>query len=401
MQRLLLLTISALFIVQCSKTSTPKQPAHTFILDEVPQHIQKLENLIVFPGDSEPMYSIEMIPEETFGETGKPYLTKVVDCVVDDKGRAIIWNTSSNYEQILYVYNADGTYHTQMGRQGRGPGEYGHILGMQVKAGKIFVLDFTSQRLNEYSTEDYSLVRSSLFEQWNSGDKFNFGYVEPRNDGNYLLNFSDNGSKVGRLEIKYQVMDNEGNTVNVEPLIFPDGFRIKIGQSMHPTMPLTFLGKTITALSDEDVLYAVWTRDFLIKKYDAKGVYQSAIYYPIQGSPFDLNEYTKTEMFSPKARDIEKAFATMDEDLPDTFPVIEKLMVDDENRIWVAVSMGIKSDDYEWWILKESGELLAKFIHPKDQPIYNIKNRYLYSKNVNEETGSEYVVKYRIELTEN
>lgn len=38
---------------------------------------------------------------------------------------------------------------------------------------------------------------------------------------------------------------------------------------------------------------------------------------------------------------------------------------------------------------------------PHDQPIYDIKKGYLYSKKTNEETGTEFVVKYRIELTEN
>lgn len=403
MLRLLLITLLSLFIFQCSKTSTPEQPAHTFILDEVPQHIQKVENLSVFPGDAKPMYSMELIPVQSFGDTGERYVIQIVGCIVDDKGRVIIQDTinkADSFPYKLYVFNADGTYHNQLGGQGKGPGEYGLILGLQAKAGKVFVLDYTSLRLNEYSTKDYSFVHSILLESWKSDEGLEFGYVEARNDGNYLVIFSDIRSKTGRLEIKYQVMDNEGNRVNVEPLVFPDGFKIKVGQSMQPTMALTFLGKTISALSQEDALYVVWTKDFLIKKYDAKGEYQSAIYYPIQGSPFDLNEYTETQLFSPKARDIEKAFATMDEDLPETFPVVAKLMVDDENRIWVAVPAGVQHDAYEWWILNQSRELLAKLLLPRDQPIYDIKNGYLYSKKTNEETGAEFVVKYRIALTE-
>lgn len=243
-------------------------------------------------------------------------------------------------------------------------------------------------------------MHSTLFESWKSGDGFRFGFVEPRNDGNYFLSFSDKNSEFGRQKTKYLVMDDEGKRAPVQPLSFPAGFTIKVRQSMRPTMPLTFLGKTITALSDDDVLRTVWTKDFLIKMYDAKGIYQSAFYYPIEGSPFDLKAYTKAELFSPKARDIEKAFADLDEELPKTFPVIDKLLVDDENRIWVAIPAGLQREKYAWWILKESGELLAKLILPKDQRIYDIKNDYLYSKQTNEETGTEYAVKYRIELTE-
>lgn len=399
-------------LIQCSDNSKPEKAVSIEpieqagkidpdrILDEIPPHIQEVENLAIFPGDSEPLYSIELIPEQTFGETGEPYLVNVLSSVVDDQGKIIIHSADANYEQILHVFNADGTYHTQLGRQGRGPGEYLHVLGLEAKAEKVFVLDYTNKRLNEYSTEDYSFVRSILLETWKSGDGWRFGFIEPRNDGNYLLVFSEDRSKLGRLKIKFQVMDHEGNTVNTEPLVFPDGFRIKAGQSMQPTMPLTFLGRTVTALSHEDVLYTAWTKDFLIKKYDANGKYQSAIYYPIKGAPFDLDEYIKTQLFSPKKRDIEEAFAEMDQEFPESFPVIKTIKVDDENRIWVAVPPGVKSENYEWWILNETGELLAKLVLPRDQKIYDIKNGYLYSKKTDEETEAEYVVKYRIELTE-
>ncbi|HET8864787.1 MAG TPA: 6-bladed beta-propeller [Gracilimonas sp.] len=411
-KRLLLSIFLCFSLIQCSDNSKPEKAVPTElpeqaekiepnrVLDEIPQHIQEVENLTIFPGDSEPLYSIALIPAQSFGETGEPYLTRILGCVVDDHGGVIIHSADANYEQILHVYNAYGTYHAQLGRQGRGPGEYGNIVGIQAKAGKVFVLDYTSQRLNEYSTKDYSFMRSILLENWKSGDGLRFGYIEARNDGNYLLVFSENRSKPGRLESKYQVMDHAGNKVSAEPLVFPYGFRIKVGQSIRPTMPITFLGTTLTALSHEDALYAVWTNDFLIKKYDAKGEYQSAIYYPIQGSPFDLNEYSKTQLFSPKVGDIEKAFATMDEELPENFPVVDKLMVDDKNRIWVAVPAGAEREYYEWWILNETGELLAKLVLPKDQRIYDIKNGHLYSKETDEETGAEFVIKYRVELIE-
>jgi len=42
-------------------------PEYIQILDEIPQHIQEVENLTVYPGDAEPLYSIELIPEQDFG----------------------------------------------------------------------------------------------------------------------------------------------------------------------------------------------------------------------------------------------------------------------------------------------------------------------------------------------
>src|SRR5690554_1957980 len=152
-QKLVFTVLSILLsflLIQCSDNPRPEQippvpidqaevTGHIRVLDEIPPHVQSVENLTTFPGDSEPLYSMKLIPVLSFGETGKPYLTQVVGCIVDDKGRVIVQNVGRpNYEQILYVFNADGSYHTQIGRQGKGPGEYGWIVGLQAKAGKVF-----------------------------------------------------------------------------------------------------------------------------------------------------------------------------------------------------------------------------------------------------------------------
>ena len=111
-QGLLLIVFLCLFIVKCSNNPTPRQPElreqsdHIFILDEIPQHIREVDNLTIFPGDFEPRYSIELIPEQAYGETGEPYLTTLYDTVVDDQGRVIILNANTNtdHEHSIYVY---------------------------------------------------------------------------------------------------------------------------------------------------------------------------------------------------------------------------------------------------------------------------------------------------------
>jgi len=75
-------------------------------------------------------------------------------------------------------------------------------------------------------------------------------------------------------------------------------------------------------------------------------------------------------------------------------------MADDENRIWAAVPMYGEPMKYEWWILAPSGELLAKLQRPREKTIFDIKDGYLYAKEIDEETGAEFVVKNRMELTE-
>lgn len=170
---------------------------------------------------------------------------------------------------------------------------------------------------------------------------------------------------------------------------------------MSPTLGVgQVMGSNLEALSNDDELYSIWTKDFLIKKYDHNGIYQSAFYYPVQGLPFDLEWYEKTSPFGYSADEVEKGIKNMDLELPETLPVLSGLMADDENRIWAAVRMDSIREMFEWWILDESGELLAKLQRPREKTIFDIKDGYLYAKEIDEDTDVEFVVKYRIELEE-
>ena len=404
--RLSLTILLCLFLVDCSENSGLE---HIRVLDEIPEHIQEVKNLTIYPGDSDPLYEIELIPVQSFGETGEPYLTHIAGCVVDENERVIIWDIDPHGggfppRNSLYVYNPEGTYHTQIGRTGRGPGEFGMLTSIQTNDGNVFVLDHTNSRLNVFNTNDYSIERSTLVEGWSvwhheSVQNLGFSRLDTRNDGNHLAVFSEWVSDGRTMDYIYLLIDTEGDVLNPEPLIFPAGFTITPNTNPPgPSMSLPFMGSTITALSGEDALFTAWTQDFLIKKYDADGMYQSAIYYPVTGSSFDLNDHIESSRYNQ--RDIRNAFENRDEDLPETNPVLADLMVDDENRIWAAVPMDSQGEIYEWWILAPSGELLAKLLRPREQRIFDIKQGYLYGRETNEETGAEYVVRYRIELTE-
>jgi len=404
---MLLFVIGLFFFMHCSNQN---DSGHIQILDEIPEHILEVENLTIFPGDAKPEYSVELVPVQTYGADGEPYLTSIVNGVVDENGRLIILDVNFGGgtfppDNRIIVFQPDGTYLTQIGRSGQGPGEYGLAGIPDVKAGKVYVQDITNSRLNIYSAEDYSFVSTVLLEQWDVRKHeavvdFELGTPLFRHDGNLLARFinrvPDNES---RSEIKYLLVNTDGDVLNTEPLVFPGGFTVR-PQTVPPgpIISLPFMGTTITALSPDDALYSALTREFLIKKHDANGIYQSAIYYPIAGVPVDLNSYTGSSRHS--LSDIRTAFDHIDEEIPESTSPLIALKVDDEHRIWAGVLANPGLENFEWWILDRSGKLLAKLDHPRSQLIIDIKNGYLYNKETDEETGAEFVVKYLIELTE-
>ncbi len=396
----------SLIFVHCSNQ---KDLGHIQILDEIPEHIQEIENITIFPGDSEPEYSVELVPVQTFGAEGEPYLTNIINGVVDENGRLIILDVNFGGgtfppDNRIIVFQPDGSYLTQIGRSGQGPGEFGLTGIPDVKAGKVYVVDISNSRLNIYSAGDYSFIRTVLFEQWNVREHEAVVDLELsrtpvfRHDGNLLARFIDRvPDNESRSEIKYLLVNTDGDVLNPEPLVFPAGFTVR-PQSVPPgpSISLPFMGTTITALSPDDALYSALTREFLIKKHNADGIYQSAIYYPVAGAPVDLNSYTGSTRHS--LSEIRTAFDHIDEEIPESTSPLIALKVDDEYRIWAGVLANPNLENLEWWILDRSGKLLAKLEYPRSQRIIDIKNGHLYNKEINKYTDEEFVVKYRIEL---
>lgn len=405
---IIFLFMFCLFVVQCSEQNDSNQIR---ILDEIPEHIRDIENITIFPGDSEPPYTVELIPVQTFGAEGEPYLSSIINGVVDEDGRLIILDVDFEGETFppsnrIHVFNPDGSYLTQIGRYGRGPGEFGLAGIPDVKAGKVYVVDISNSRLNIYSAEDYSFERTVLFDHWSvwahdsieeSGMRMSKVF---RHDGNLLARFTSRvpGNET-RSQIKYLLVNTDGDVLNPEPLVFPGGFTVRPETvPPGPSISLPFMGTTITALSPDDALYSALTREFLIKKHDANGIYQSAIYYPVAGASVDLNSYAESSRHS--LSNIRSAFGRIDEEIPESTSPLIALKVDDEHRIWAGVLANPDLEYLEWWILDRSGKLLAKLEHPRNRRIVDIKNGYLYQKEVDEETGTEFVGMYRIQFNE-
>lgn len=422
MLRLILITVVTLFNTQCSDNPKPEPiPPAPFnqvevtsdlrVLDEIPEHIKEFENLTVFSADSSAPYSARLVPVQTFGKSGDYYLTKVEGLTVDEKNRVIVADRGTNYALTIHVFNEDGTYRNPLGKPGRGPGEYNSPFFLQANAGNVYLYDFLGKRINAYNIDDYSISKTSLQEYWDIRNEkeiqgYMLGGMKVLNDGKILVKFFEPSHKKSssRSKSKYLLMNLDGNMMDFSPFTFYEHLSIITENSS--SFPNIFpIGRTLSAISNEGEILTSSTQEFLIKKYNSNGIYQSAIYYPIEGSSLDFETFLKSgRKFGPtipKIDEVKKAYKEIGEEVPRTNPVVDNLMVDDENRIWVAVPTGAKSDIYEWWILAETGELLTKLVLPLEQLILAIKNGYVYFKVTDEETGEEYVVKYLLELTKN
>lgn len=84
-------------------------------------------------------------------------------------------------------------------------------------------------------------------------------------------------------------------------------------------------------------------------------------------------------------------------EIPDTWPAMDRMLIDDDGRLWVATIVEDLSV-FEWWVLDESGEFITTFEWSRDELIEVVKNGKMYTRQTDEETGLQQVVRYRVEM---
>jgi hypothetical protein len=162
----------------------------------------------------------------------------------------------------------------------------------------------------------------------------------------------------------------------------------------------SFFSKSLFAISDDDVIYTARSEEFKVDVRNTEGTILRTISHPYTNLPvtrgelIDLYEEKETSVMGDG---VEEAMIAEADSIPDTWPALNELLVDDENRLWVSTIVE-DFDVYEWWILEESGELITTFKWPRDETIEVIKNGKMYTRETDEGTGLQQVVRYRIEM---
>lgn len=366
---------------------------------DIPLHLQDIDNLTVYSIEEEPAYRLQLIHEQSFGDTGNLHFRHIGGALADESNRVILFG-NVNGSPGIHVFNPDGSHLSAIGRTGSGPGEFRMLLSPpEIKSNLLYHFDPSLLRVNVFSMDDFSLDQTFILEPWDvrhspEVDGMLTGYVHPRNDQSFLIGFS--GQVEDTLRQKYLITGPDGQALSdvILELYFENKF---ISSETSFGVNLDFKGRSLLSISESDEIYTTWTEEFLIRKYDSQGEYHSAFYYPLRGGAFDREQFYETNPIL-RARPDLQAIIENEERFPDTWPVLESILVDDEDRIWAATTTD-EFNLFRWRVLESDGELLAEFIKPRDQRVLHIKNGYLYMHETVEESGLQSVEKYRIELT--
>lgn len=371
--------------------------------DALPIEIQQLQNLKIFPVDSTFDNTIYFQKSAVYRGENDVLIGRVGSVVVDSLNRVFIADLQ---EKKVNVFESDGRFVKQIGREGRGPGEFGYIKSLQIRDHRLYGFDSKQNTLNIFELENLTIDKSLVLAQ----NKIKYPELKgllPQidelfvtNNERYIAKFkSDNSSKAKaweNFEFKGLLfpLGNNGEISSGKLFDFHFATGTQVGTSLSNALKgyhlKAFFGNTLIVLSSDEEIYFAEPDHFLIKKYNLKGEYQSAFYYNYSKIPIDQESAMQANLPDLYFNNWESIKA------PENWPTFTDLKIDDQDRLWVAVTVE-DMKVYEWWVINKEGEVFTKFEWSRNKPIQHIRDGHLYTKEIDEE-GLDVVVKYKFVL---
>lgn len=366
--------------------------------EKVPKHLQELENLNVL-ADVEPAGNVMFSKAQTFGEINlgllPPQRGYGPDVAVDERG--YVYRADKGGRTIL-VFNDGGELVQNVGREGRGPGEFQSIAAIDLSEGRLVVYDSILSRLSIFSTDNGELLQSLSINAASWKHQVEAVNPYPQTivalEADLYLTSVIEEKEDGSVYHAYYKMNGKGQFISGKIVETKHSERLtgttKQGRSAGINLPYSTKGKI--SVPKDGHIFHINTGEFLIRVYDEDGNDVRSIYYPYEKEPLE-----KQEVLDEYHPNMHPVFDNAE--FPDRWPALESLIIDDEHKIWIYTIVEDK-EIRQWYLLENSGEVLASFSWPSDSEIKIIRNNKMYAEETNPETGSKVIVGYDIDYAE-
>jgi hypothetical protein len=374
------------------------------LMPEVPEYIMELENLTVYQTDSKISTILSFKQDAIYGDTEDVFIGNIRDIAVDDIGRVFIADPTI---MVVHAFDTDGQYIGQLGREGRGPGEFSNIRSLNVHRNRLYAYDPSQYRMHIFTLHDLTGEKTVNLAE-NRGSFSSLAGTMPwiqdvyvRSDDTYIATFLfENKSPALQNWENYEVMGlfyqlNNSGRITGELFEFKSETRTRypIRNVAFDMLFEPFFGKTLMVVSSDNYIYLAMPDNFMIKQLSPNGAYHQSFFYPIGKLPISKETAIEAELAELYINEIQNL------DLPEFWPVVTDMKIDNQDRLWIAITAEDMSV-LEWWVLENTGESITRFEWPRSKPIQVIKNDHIYTLETDEETDLQQIVRYRIEINE-
>lgn len=322
------------------------------------------------------------------------------DIAVDSSGRVYIADLQ---KKEINVFDINGNLITTFGRKGVGPGEFNGIKSLQVFGNSLYVFDPSQFRVSVFSLSSLSNKKTIIV----GGNKSNFPILRNtypwiheiyiRGDTTFIAEFISNRSESKKewdsieTEGVFYLLDRSGEIVGDELFSLTEDTRVNFRGLIVPVT--SFYGSGLSAVMSDNSIYISEPQEkhFLIKVLNEDGSYSHSFYYPIDKIPLTYESAIRVDSSGPLAKNMKSI------SLPEKWPVVNRMKVDSQDRLWVAITVSNMSD-FEWWVLTPKGELVTRFFWPRNKPIRLIQDGFIYTSEILDENNTQHIVKYSYSL---
>lgn len=355
--------------------------------------------------------SIRIIKDREFGTSDEIVIGKFSSFVVDIQNRVYIADRDLT---TIVVFDEDAKFLTTIGRQGKGPAEFSAIspiTEIKVQQNLLYVPDYSDpgaffpNRMQIFSTEDFSFVKTVQLIPHNRKEyeKFLKGYfpqvVYPINSEAYIVDFrrgrqiyKDSASFIRYFVIGQNSKIVEGPIMELQDVVNLGKVVVDGEWSILHLRTFPFFEKSLFEISENGNIYSARTGDFKIQVRNLKGKVMRTIQ-----QPYDKLELSRRKLLDSYEKAGNKVHVDMikeAKDLPKYWPALNHIFLDDQNRLWVQTFTDRESE-FKWFVLSESGEILATFMWPADKEIKSVRNQNMYTLETDSD-GFSIVVRYQI-----
>jgi len=384
----LMAAVSPLFIFGCQYNSEHSLPAD----------VESFDPVSVITADVGQIPEVLPVPVDTVGNHTGPMVGMPVATAADQAGRLFVADGQQN---STHLFHPEGRYIKTIGAPGEGPGEFRAIGGLVVEEEFLHILDPVLMRISRFYSDTFELDMMINIPGEGSPSAGMLPYTFfVRPDGTYLIVFSrspQRGEKnSSNIMWEAVILHENGMYEDSVFLSFPaNEWLYEFTEEFQISIVPPYGRKSHLMMGQNGSLLHAWSEHLFIKKYDVNGAYQRGWYIDIPKKELRRGEAMEQFNSGSLSRDPRFRRLLAEQDMPETWPAFQNIIVDDYGRFWIST---YTEDHRHWrWLIFDASteSVVGTFIWPRSRSIQDIKNNHIYVLEIDESTGRQVLVKFR------
>lgn len=277
-------------------------------------------------------------------------------------------------------------YNGQLGRDGKGPGEFMELINVQLLADTtLCTYDRTLARITKFDLNEQKVISTIN--------------IQPEGKQNYWpmeFPFSNKDIHFGMMEQYFKESDDvdeqryfilqsynqKGKMIQDSVLVkkLDDALVIKTpgGMSVNPRPAI---GNNSILRFHNNRLYYGWTGNDYVEVYDYEGQKLDSINLPLTKAKEVKNEDFEAFLaLESKIHEMNESRleTSLEKFIPDYWPRFDNFLIDEKNHLWVSTSVHMKDQRRQWYILDANDhKVIGTFELPSNFTAYRAKKGFI------------------------